>query len=147
MSVHKMPAVGTKVHVETTNMSAARTLADAPRGWSPPYFEYDGVVIHPFPWLEKNEFCMTTDDPNYPVRVINMSRVTSINGQPVEKRPPTSNKTEAKSAVQVYNVTGSKGDVYTVTITNGVPKCTCPHNQIRRKICKHIEEVLKKHVG
>ena len=40
-----------------------------------------------------------------------------------------------------YEVMGTTGNAYTVTINNK-PSCTCPDNTIRRRRCKHIYFVL-----
>lgn len=40
-----------------------------------------------------------------------------------------------------YQVNGSKGAVYTVTVASYGTKCTCPAGKFRGK-CKHIKEVM-----
>lgn len=41
---------------------------------------------------------------------------------------------------QIWQVAGSKGNVYTVNLHNGQWTCTCPGHQFRRQ-CRHVEEL------
>ena len=41
---------------------------------------------------------------------------------------------------KVWQVEGSKGNIYTVKLSDGVYTCTCPGFSFRRK-CRHIEGV------
>jgi hypothetical protein len=43
-----------------------------------------------------------------------------------------------------WKVKGSKGDTYTVSITNNQWNCTCSGFGFRRK-CKHVDEIKLKH--
>ncbi|PNW76622.1 hypothetical protein CHLRE_11g467743v5 [Chlamydomonas reinhardtii] len=43
-----------------------------------------------------------------------------------------------------FNVCGSTGNTYTVTLSNGKPHCSCPDHRFRRHDCKHIKLVLAK---
>lgn len=40
-----------------------------------------------------------------------------------------------------YKVTGSKGDVYTVTEEHGAWSCTCPASKWQKGECKHITKL------
>jgi hypothetical protein len=42
---------------------------------------------------------------------------------------------------RVWHITGSKGDIYTVSNRDNNWKCSCPAAMFRGKTCKHVEEV------
>lgn len=42
---------------------------------------------------------------------------------------------------RVWHITGSKGDIYTVTRREERWSCTCPSAMFRGSICKHIDQV------
>ena len=42
---------------------------------------------------------------------------------------------------RVWHITGSKGDIYTVSNRDNNWKCSCPAAMFRGKACKHVEEV------
>jgi hypothetical protein len=44
---------------------------------------------------------------------------------------------------KVYEVTGSKGAVYKVTVAKWGTRCSCPAGKFRGK-CKHIEQIKEK---
>lgn len=44
---------------------------------------------------------------------------------------------------QVWNVKGSKGNIYNVTRRDGVYRCTCPASTFRGH-CKHIDQINEK---
>lgn len=132
-----MPHVGETVSVEIPNTSPARhnpLFRDMPESHT-----YVGIVMSPFPWLTNMEFCMSSDDPEMPVRVINIEYVCKIEGSKSTNRPAAQKVTNEVKRVMVQ---GSKGNQYVVTVTGNKATCTCPQNQIRRQVCKHIQQVL-----
>lgn len=46
-----------------------------------------------------------------------------------------------ESDTRIWNIKGSKDNVYTVSLKEGTYSCTCPAHSFRRMICKHIESV------
>ncbi|KAG2427576.1 hypothetical protein HXX76_012230 [Chlamydomonas incerta] len=44
----------------------------------------------------------------------------------------------------IFNVCGSTGNIYTVTLSDAKSNCTCPDHRFRRRDCKHIKLVRAK---
>lgn len=124
------PSAGQQISVTTkfTNI-----MYNDPR----PYREdtYVGVVQKDFKWLTNTQFVLSTpEDADMPVRVIDLAYVSDlrIGGEAASS--------QAVSSRKVLNITGSKGDVYTVTLEGGKASCTCSGFAFR-KTCKHIKEI------
>lgn len=100
--------------------------------------EYEGSVLPVNKWDLPNTFNLTTDMKEFPVRNISLNCVMNIEYLSGEGRDitPDDFKTEE------FKVTGSKGDIYTVTRVGQTYKCTCVAFQWK-KHCKHIESVKK----
>jgi hypothetical protein len=96
----------------------------------PEFFEYEGDEVQ-VKWLMPNQIALSTGNPEFPFRVINKSQIASINNKAM---------IEKDSTVKTFNVKGSKGDTYTVTVGSGKMHCTCSGFQFR-KSCKHVKEV------
>ena len=96
----------------------------------PEFFEYEGDEVQ-VKWLNPNQIALSTGNAEFPFRVIERSRIISINNQAIEHK---------ESAVKTFTVKGSKGDTYTVTVNSGKSHCTCSGFQFR-KSCKHIKDV------
>lgn len=133
------PAVGShvKVVVKGNQMapvfspSAGKTFASGS-----PTHEYIGQVIKSGLWLKPDEFAMTgTQD--FPVRVIRMEDVISVDGAEVD---------HTDGVLSFRQVPGSKGAVYQVMLKNGQPiSCSCPGFTFRKQ-CRHVsgEDVAAK---
>ena len=67
---------------------------------------FEGTVV-PCDWLKDNQFAMSTGIKDFPIRVINIEHVISINGGTVAQH-------EA-SPITTRIVQGSKGATYTVS--------------------------------
>jgi hypothetical protein len=99
-------------------------------------------VLDPFhkgcyPEANQNMFFLGVAHSEVPIRVIDITRVLTVNGSPVVQ--------EKKQEKKLFKVTGSKGDIYTVTVINGVPtSCECVANSNFRKFCRHMTEVKEK---
>jgi len=96
----------------------------------PEFFEYEGDEVQ-VKWLNPGQIALSTGNPEFPFRVINKSLIISINNQAMEQKD---------TAVKTFNVKGSKGDSYIVTVGSGKMHCTCSGFQFR-KSCKHVKEV------
>ena len=96
----------------------------------PEFFEYQGEEVQ-VKWLTSNQIALSTSNTEFPFRVINKSLIISINNQAMEQKD---------TAIKTFNVKGSKGDSYTVTVDSGKMHCTCSGFQFR-KSCKHVKEV------
>ena len=96
----------------------------------PEFFEYEGEEVQ-VKWLNPGQIALSTGNTEFPFRVINKSLIISINNQAMEQKD---------IAIKTFNVKGSKGDSYTVTVDSGKMHCTCSGFQFR-KSCKHVKEV------
>lgn len=98
----------------------------------PEFFHYEGEETS-LKWANPDtELCLTTGNPEWPVRVIQRSRIVSLDGKDYRARP-------INSPVVVRRISGSKGQQYTLTGTQGRWTCTCPGFQFRHN-CRHTAE-------
>lgn len=100
-------------------------------------FTYENVpVLEPPRKLKSEEFAIPCTGEKYiTYRVINMKYVKDLEilGQDTE---------EIQQSVRTVQIEGSRGNAYSVTVENGVPKsCTCPGFQFRRQ-CRHLKEAV-----
>lgn len=90
---------------------------------------FTGTVIKPYKWLQSEEFCLQTDNKEFPVSVINLKNIVDlkiVNGSTTKSRK--------------FKVTGSKGHVYLITLVNDNYSCHCIGFKYHSK-CKHISKV------
>jgi len=114
---------------------------------------YENVpVITPQSWTKPNEFCIPAEgEPYITFRTININRVTDLTVEGKVGEVATSTSTEYKK------IPGGKGNVYTVTLVNGLAStCECLGFQYRGQ-CRHLRiamgetpvnprrETIKKH--
>lgn len=138
------PTVGTTVTVVVRNLVRHRPvyipMYDSYTPESPETITYIGVVVTPDKWLKPNEFNLTTGLSHFPIRTINLNNVISINKSTESSKLGTDNEgPEEPSKLEHKQVRGSKGDMYTVMLKNGVAEtCTCPAFQYRGGRCKHL---------
>lgn len=94
---------------------------------------FEGEVVATPKWVGYPAIALTTGNKKFPFRIIAQDQIVSINDTPfvAEKIQPIKKE---------YKVTGSKGDIYTVTVDGNYKTCTCHAFQFRRN-CKHIVEV------
>jgi hypothetical protein len=98
--------------------------------------EYDTFYgeLLPIPkWAEADSLCITADIPSK-MRIIPKRLIVSIDDtaqKPVVAKPI--------KPIKTFNVKGSKGEIYTVTIDGKHSTCTCTGFGFRRT-CKHIKE-------
>lgn len=123
----KVPTVGSKIKIRTRDVMGPSMIP--PRHGSK---EYEGEVIAPYKWLSDREFCLT-GNKDFPIRVINMSLVEDIQLIKGSLR-------EVNTDVRTFEVSGSKGNKYTVTSSSRGWTCTCTGFQFRKQ-CKHIAEL------
>lgn len=128
------PQVGSRVKVVVRHVGFEPVFVPVFKQSTPApvdYLEYQGEVVRPpdlslGPW----EFGLTTTIPDFPVRVIDMRDVISIDG--------TASIDESHQ-VHIVNVQGSKGNVYQVQVQDGKAfSCTCPAFVYRKQQCKHL---------
>jgi hypothetical protein len=82
-----------------------------------------------------------TGDKDMPVRVLHFSKILTWNGKKFKYTPDVPKpKRKAAPAVPKYvKVKGSKGNEYTLTITEDRIACSCPGFGFRHT-CKHVNE-------
>ena len=122
-----VPSVGSKVRLTIKNPHARAMLPMAS-----PTDTYVGTVLKSYKWLTDQQFCLSGDN-EMPIRVISMPSVEDI-----ELLSGTFNNIDEQP--KVFQVSGSKGNVYTVTKNKNGYTCTCPGFTFRKN-CRHIAEV------
>lgn len=94
----------------------------------PEFNIYEGEQVDNPKWVLPGSICLATGDPNWPVRILDPDSIVSVDKE---------NKTVSVADVKVFQVPGSKGSSYTVTIGPKGRTCTCPGFGFRNT-CKHI---------
>jgi hypothetical protein len=89
---------------------------------------FSGIVIKPHRWISANEFCLQTNNKEFPVSVINTASIVDM-------------KIIKGSAITIkkFTIKGSKNDEYTVTKSGDHYSCHCIGFKYHSK-CKHITE-------
>jgi hypothetical protein len=97
----------------------------------PEFTVYEGTEVKPGKWENPEEvLCITTGNPNFPVRSIRRQYIVSIDGTDASK--------PVESSVRQVKIPGSKpGSEYIVTVSGGKYQCTCTGFGFRRT-CKHL---------
>lgn len=100
------------------------------------YTTYTGTVQKDFKWLTATQFVLSTpQDVNMPLRVLDLNYASEVKMTDGSALP-----TMAISSKKVHIVTGSKGDVYTVTVENNKASCSCSGFRFKRT-CRHVKEI------
>lgn len=99
----------------------------------PEFIIYEGDVVAAPKWAEKDTVCLTTGNPDFPVRFLAPDAIVSMDDVAVTAPKPVTD-------TRVVQVEGSKGQTYTVTISPQGKSCTCPGFGFR-KSCKHVLDV------
>lgn len=100
----------------------------------PKTYEYEGEIVATPKWVDYPAIALTTKEEKFPVRIIPQENIISINNEEfkAEKIAPTKRS---------FEVIGSKGDRYTVTVDGNYKTCTCQAFMFRRN-CRHIVEAV-----
>lgn len=120
--------------IEYRNANAHRAHLYA-RGVIKPTTIVEGELIATPRWVEYPAVTVKTGPGKYEFSIIAKEQIIRIEGENIELP-------SAKPKFKTYEVTGSKGDIYTVTISEKHNNCTCHAFQFRRS-CKHIKQVLE----
>lgn len=96
------------------------------------FVEYTGRLIPNPKWVTSDSFCLTTDDPAFPFRIIQKESIECawVYSDTHDRVPTT------------FTV-DSNGKSYTIHNTNGKLTCNCTGFSYRRK-CSHVEEIRKR---
>ena len=95
----------------------------------PEFNYYEGEIVYQ-KWFGTSQIGLTTDEPDFPFRVIEKSNIVEVDDHPVDftrEVPPVK--------IQVQGKTG----VYTITAGTEVTRCTCPGFTYRGK-CRHVDD-------
>lgn len=131
MKKFSKPAVGSKITVTTYYEKAGFSLV-VPRSHTK-----SGVVVKSASYDEPDSFRLATDNKYYPISVVSLESVVSI-----EYADGTEGATEDKKIVEVsaWEVPSSKNGSYTVTRSGNHYSCSCVGFQYR-KSCKHVLQI------
>ncbi len=127
------PDVGSDIEVVTATPNPSQPFA-LPN-------KHRGTVVKSFKWVGDYDFCLTTGDSAFPVRVIDIRYVkemTYLDGTAANPRTDIA----AVPKIQSWTVEGSKGDIYIVTNDDGKWACDCVAGRFGRH-CKHVEKIKK----
>ena len=106
---------------------------DVWRFTQPQFHWYEGVEVKPGRWEDAGAvLCLTTGNPEFPVRSIRRSQIESIDGQAYRYQPTVSVRD------RTVKIQGSRGEIYTVQV-GAQNSCTCKGFQFR-STCRHITE-------
>ena len=98
----------------------------------PEFNTFIGTVVTKHKAIKEGQIGLTTDDPSFTMRVIDIDRIQGFESKTVS--------TAAESDYRTWTVTGSKNNEYTVTLDRGQYSCTCM-GFAHRHTCKHIDGV------
>jgi hypothetical protein len=129
-----IPAVGSDIEVCMANplMPTARYPGEPDRNW------YRGKVMKSLKWMSPEMFCLSTDIKESPIRILDQDRILDlrfVDGSAAEQVELTE-----KPKFQMWQVDGSKDNVYTVTLDNGKWSCDCVAGKYNRP-CKHVKKI------
>ena len=129
-----IPEIGTEIEVCMANplMPSARSPDMSDRNW------YRGKVMKSLNWMSPDMFALSKDDPQSPIRILDIDRVLDlrrVDGSAVEQV-----EVAEKPKFQIWQVDGSKGNVYNVTLADNKWTCDCPAGSFGRN-CKHVKQI------
>lgn len=93
-----------------------------------------GELIATPKWVDYPAIAVKTGVGRYDFSIIDKATIVEVIGENIDLSAP-------KPKFKVIEVTGSKGDIYTVTVGEKHSSCTCHAFQFR-KSCKHIREAV-----
>ena len=97
------------------------------------YTVLNGVIQRSAHYDPPETIRLFTANPNFPVSVVAIKNIIEVEGKCVNFE---------KSDNQTWEVTGSKGDSYTVTRMGRDYRCTCKGFQFNKR-CTHIAKIAK----
>jgi SWIM zinc finger len=97
-------------------------------------FTYEGEEVSVPNWVDYPAIALATGTRQFPVRIIAREHIVKIDGDAIEQ------KVSIPTANRQFQVTGSNGNTYVVTVDGAYKSCTCSGFQFRRN-CRHIVEV------
>ena len=101
-------------------------------------FRSRGRILKSLKWMSPDMFCLSTDDKESPIRVLDQDRILDlrlVDGGEVEHV-----EVKEKPKFQMWQVDGSKGSVYSVTLDNSKWSCDCVAGKFNRA-CRHVKKI------
>lgn len=101
-------------------------------------FDLEGVVMRRPHWEpDRDQFGFAVPHTEVPFRMVHIRNVVAIDGARMIQ--------EQKTPMRTWKIKSSRTpEVYTVSESNGVWRCTCVANANFNKFCKHIKEAKEK---
>ncbi len=129
-----IPEIGTEVEVCMKNplMLTARYSGMPDSNW------YRGKVMKSLNWMSPDMFCLSTDIKESPIRILDQDRILDL--RYVDGSTAEHVELAEKPKFQIWQVDGSKGNVYTVTLDSGKWSCDCVAGRFNRP-CKHVKKI------
>jgi len=128
-------AIGTQVEVVYRNSMYDRRHRYAQYMHIPEFVTYTGAVFPRQKWQSPETLNLTTGMKDFAWRELQVRNIVTVKAGDLTFTPQMQ-----ASQDRVWEVHGSKGNVYTVTETAGKRTCTCVGFTFRSS-CKHINEV------
>jgi hypothetical protein len=101
--------------------------------FGPSSYTYIGELVATPSWVPYDAIAMTTNESGkFRVRIIAKDDIISIDGE---------DNITLKPSKRIVCVKGSKGDEYTVELSDKGNSCNCSGFQFRRT-CRHIQEAM-----
>jgi hypothetical protein len=125
------PKIGSDIEIVTTTPNPAQPFALPKR--------HRGTVVKPFNWVGDHDFCLTTGDSAFPVRVVDIRYVKEMKF--IDGTEAVITET-AVPKIRSWTVDGSKGNQYIVTNDDGKWSCDCVAGKFGRH-CKHVEQLKR----
>ena len=94
-------------------------------------YTYEGSEVSIPKWVDYPAIALATGNRQFPVRIIAREHIVKIDGIGVEQ------KVAIPTAKRQFQVSGSNGNTYVVTVDGTYKSCSCSGFQFRRS-CKHI---------
>ena len=92
---------------------------------------YTGTVLPNPIWVGADQLCLSTGTVQFPFRVLDRDRIVGLS------------EAVGQSESKVFNIAGSKGKNYVVTVESGLWGCNCVGFGYRRS-CSHVVEAKSK---
>ena len=134
-----IPQVGSEIEVCMKNPLpiSARHSSMPDSNW------YRGKVMKSLNWMSPEMFCLSTGIKESPIRILDQDRILDL--RYVDGSEAEQIEVAEKPKFRMWQVDGSKGNVYNVTLADGKWSCDCPASSFRRgSLCKHIKEIQAK---
>jgi len=98
-----------------------------------PFEEYiiEGVVVNNPKWADANSITIETGNKDFPVSMISIKNIKNVEII----------KGSTSDSTKYFNIQGSKGSTYVVSVRENQYSCTCTGFKYHGK-CKHGEEVM-----